>query len=134
MLTVLRMNRALIKYWRSMTRSIMIPAVRRLASNGLMITLSGYRRLIQSQVTQPGQEEVEPPPVPSQIQTEALAALAHSRDEGFRRGLVVMATGLGKTWLAAFDSEQVNAKRVLFVAHREEILEQSRRNIRAHTA
>jgi superfamily II DNA or RNA helicase/SOS-response transcriptional repressor LexA len=36
-----------------------------------------------------------------------------------------MATGLGKTWLAAFDSQQVNAKRVLFVAHREEILNQA---------
>jgi superfamily II DNA or RNA helicase/HKD family nuclease/SOS-response transcriptional repressor LexA len=74
---------------------------------------------------EPGQEEVEPPPTPSPIQAEALAALAHTRDEGFRRGLVVMATGLGKTWLAAFDSQQVNAKRVLFVAHREEILQQA---------
>jgi superfamily II DNA or RNA helicase len=37
--------------------------------------------------------------------------------------LVVLATGLGKTWLAAFDSE--NFQRVLFVAHREEILAQA---------
>jgi len=76
-------------------------------------------------VTEPGQDEVEPPPTPSAIQTEALAALANSREQGYRRGLVVMATGLGKTWLAAFDSEQLNAKRVLFVAHREEILNQA---------
>jgi len=75
--------------------------------------------------TEPGQEEIEPPPIPSPIQTEALAALGHARDEGYRRGLVVMATGLGKTWLAAFDSQQMNAKRVLFVAHREEILNQA---------
>jgi superfamily II DNA or RNA helicase len=34
-----------------------------------------------------------------------------------------MATGLGKTWLAAFDS--VGFDRVLFVAHREEILNQA---------
>ena len=44
---------------------------------------------------------------------------------GFRRGLVVMATGLGKTWLAAFDTARPQFRRVLFVAHREEILRQS---------
>jgi hypothetical protein len=37
--------------------------------------------------------------------------------------MVVMATGLGKTWLAAFDT--VDANRTLFIAHREEILQQS---------
>ena len=36
-----------------------------------------------------------------------------------------MATGLGKTWLAAFDSARPH-RRVLFIAHREEILRQSR--------
>ncbi|NCA73220.1 MAG: DEAD/DEAH box helicase, partial [Sphingobacteriia bacterium] len=39
--------------------------------------------------------------------------------------LVVMATGLGKTFLAAFDSQALKARRVLFVAHREEILLQA---------
>lgn len=76
-------------------------------------------------VSAPGQEEFEPPPTPSPIQKEALDALNNSREQGCRRGLVVMATGLGKTWLAAFDSLQINAKRVLFVAHREEILNQA---------
>ncbi len=37
-----------------------------------------------------------------------------------------MATGLGKTWLAAFDAARPEVNRVLFVAHREEILKQSR--------
>ncbi len=37
-----------------------------------------------------------------------------------------MATGLGKTWLAAFDSSRPEFRRVLFVAHREEILQQAR--------
>ncbi len=54
-----------------------------------------------------------------------MIALAASRAEGYRRGLVVMATGLGKTYLAAFDSQQIHAERVLFVAHREEILLQA---------
>ena len=62
---------------------------------------------------------------PTSVQQEALAALNQSREEGYRRGLVVLATGLGKTWLAAFDSIQCHAQRVLFVAHREEILFQA---------
>ncbi len=70
-------------------------------------------------------EPDEPKPEPTQVQTEALVALAATRAEGFTRGLVVMATGLGKTYLAAFDSERIGAKRVLFVAHREEILLQA---------
>jgi len=74
---------------------------------------------------EPGQEELELPPEPNSIQKEALDALAISREQGFRRGLVVLATGLGKTWLSAFDSQQMNARRVLFVAHREEILRQA---------
>ncbi|MFO1298854.1 MAG: DUF3427 domain-containing protein [Burkholderiaceae bacterium] len=73
-------------------------------------------------------EEIEPPlppPEPNVIQMEALAALAKTRDDGYRAALVVMATGLGKTWLAAFDSSDPKYRRVLFVAHRQEILNQS---------
>jgi superfamily II DNA or RNA helicase/HKD family nuclease len=65
------------------------------------------------------------PPEPRAIQLEALAALARTRTDGFSAGLVVLATGLGKTWLAAFDSAQAQARRILFVAHREEILDQA---------
>jgi superfamily II DNA or RNA helicase/HKD family nuclease len=66
-----------------------------------------------------------PPPKPHDVQREALGALRQTRLEGNRRGLVVMATGLGKTWLAAFDVAQSEARRALFVAHREEILLQA---------
>jgi len=62
-------------------------------------------------------------PQPRGAQIEALHYLQRSRAEGFRRGLVVMATGVGKTYLAAFDSAKF--RRVLFVAHREEILRQA---------
>ncbi len=55
----------------------------------------------------------------------ALEALEQTRAEGNAAGLVVLATGLGKTWLAAFDTVRFGAKRVLFVAHREEILRQA---------
>ncbi len=65
-------------------------------------------------------------PAPSPIQAEALEALEATRAEGRIAGLVVMATGLGKTWLAAFDSNRPAYRRVLFLAHREEILRQAR--------
>ncbi|MGR3783752.1 MAG: DEAD/DEAH box helicase family protein, partial [Albimonas sp.] len=74
----------------------------------------------------------EPPPAapePHEIQAEALAALAASRARGHRAGLVVLATGLGKTFLAAFDSRPF--ARVLFIAHREEILTQAMAAFRA---
>lgn len=65
------------------------------------------------------------PPTPREVQREALTALEQTRLQGFCSGLVVMATGLGKTWLAAFDSARPQFRSVLFVAHREEILRQS---------
>ena len=67
----------------------------------------------------------DPPPTPTAIQRQALDALRDARLQGYQRGLVVLATGLGKTWLAAFDTEQMQASRILFVAHREEILNQA---------
>ena len=70
-------------------------------------------------------QEQDPPPVATPLQLHALEALAATRVQGFRRGLVVLATGLGKTWLAAFDATSMGARRVLFVAHREEILNQA---------
>lgn len=70
-------------------------------------------------------DETIEPSSPNSVQLEALEALRITRAEGFSRGLVVLATGMGKTWLAAFDALQTHAKRVLFVAHREEILLQA---------
>lgn len=70
-------------------------------------------------------EPLPPPPVPHEIQEEALACLEETRAEGNSAGLVVLATGLGKTWLSAFDSNRPEFRRVLFVAHREEILSQA---------
>jgi len=83
------------------------------------------RRIPLPMAVAPGSLEQDAPPTPSSVQVEALFALRATRDEGFRRGLVVLATGLGKTWLAAFDAKQLGARRVLFVAHREEILNQA---------
>jgi len=65
------------------------------------------------------QENVEPRPV----QLLALDALQQTREEDYNKALVVLATGLGKTYLAAFFAQDY--KKVLFVAHREEILVQA---------
>lgn len=60
---------------------------------------------------------------PRGAQIEALCALENTRAEGANKALILAATGVGKTYLAAFDSKKY--KRVLFVAHREEILKQA---------
>ncbi len=60
---------------------------------------------------------------PRGAQIEALYNLNKTRLDGMDKGLVLAATGVGKTYLAAFDSQ--NFKRILFVAHREEILKQA---------
>jgi superfamily II DNA or RNA helicase/diadenosine tetraphosphate (Ap4A) HIT family hydrolase len=79
----------------------------------------------------PVQTEVKPDvpeikPEPHSIQIKALNALNDTRRLGNTAGLVVLATGLGKTWLSAFDTKQIpNCNRILFVAHRDEILNQS---------
>jgi HKD family nuclease/diadenosine tetraphosphate (Ap4A) HIT family hydrolase len=76
------------------------------------------------------EEPPAPMAVPHSIQQQALKALEETRREGFSAGLVVLATGLGKTWLSAFDSDRAQFRRVLFVAHREEILNQAIDNFR----
>lgn len=73
--------------------------------------------------------EILEPPTPRPVQKEALRELALTREEGNGAGLVVLATGLGKTWLAAFDVDRF-AGRALFVAHREEILRQAHTTFR----
>ena len=59
-------------------------------------------------------------PKPRGAQIEALYELNKAREEGVSEGMVAAATGVGKTYLAAFDS--VDYEKILFVAHRKEIL------------
>jgi superfamily II DNA or RNA helicase len=83
------------------------------------------RRIPRREEAAIADERPEQQPDPHSIQRAALAALVRTRQEGFTAGLVVLATGLGKTWLAAFDSDRSEFRRILFVAHREEILDQA---------
>lgn len=61
---------------------------------------------------------------PRPAQQEALDALDTVIEEEYNRAMAVLATGLGKTYLAAFFAKKF--KRVLFVAHRQEILQQAK--------
>lgn len=59
---------------------------------------------------------------PRPAQQEALRRLEEYRRNGHSRFAVVAATGIGKTFLSAFEVRNAGARRVLFVAHREQIL------------
>lgn len=63
------------------------------------------------------------------VQVEALFNLGMTRESGMDKALVVAATGTGKTVLAAFDS--CGYRKVLFVAHTEDILRQARETFSA---
>ena len=68
------------------------------------------------------------------FQSRLLEEIELSRSLGHHRNLLVAATGTGKTVMAAVDYARLHARlarsRLLFVAHRDEILEQSRRVFR----
>ncbi|MEK5324014.1 DEAD/DEAH box helicase family protein [Aeribacillus sp. FSL M8-0254] len=63
---------------------------------------------------------------PRFAQVEALERLEAAYEEGYDKAMVVMATGLGKTYLAAFFAR--NFQKALFIAHREEILRQAKKS------
>lgn len=61
-------------------------------------------------------------PKPNLMQRDALRNLQNIRDAGENRALIVSATGTGKTYLSAFDVESFKPKRMLFLVHRDKIL------------
>ena len=82
------------------------------------------RREILSVLLTPVEIRLEP------FQERLLEEIELSRHTGHHRNLLVSATGTGKTVMAAVDYARLRARlprsRLLFVAHREEILAQSR--------
>lgn len=59
---------------------------------------------------------------PNSMQRKALKELRRNRDLGVKKALLISATGSGKTYLAAFDAKNYDAKHLLFVVHRDAIL------------
>ncbi len=66
--------------------------------------------------------------VPNGMQEEALQGLSQLRTEGKDRALLISATGTGKTYLSAFDVKESGYRKVLFLVHREQILDEARKS------
>lgn len=65
--------------------------------------------------------------VPNAMQKAALKEIRRYRDMGEKRALIIAATASGKTFLAAFDAYNFNAKRLLFIVHRDTILNDAKK-------
>lgn len=81
------------------------------------------QRLIQQKIASLQEVHISP----NSMQVEALAQLAKLRSEGRNKALLISATGTGKTFLSAFDVKAFQAKKVLFVVHRENIAQAAMR-------
>lgn len=64
--------------------------------------------------------------VPNKMQQAALQEIKALRDAGKEKGLIISATGTGKTYLSAFDVRRFAPKRMLFIVHREQILSKAK--------
>ncbi|WP_342542670.1 DEAD/DEAH box helicase [Paenisporosarcina sp. FSL H8-0542] len=62
---------------------------------------------------------------PNKMQTEALLNIESMRTEK-DKGLIISATGTGKTYLSAFDVRKYAPKKMLFIVHREQILQKAK--------
>lgn len=62
---------------------------------------------------------------PNKMQSDALRAIDMVRSSGEARAIVISATGTGKTILSALDVRAFNPKRLLFIVHREQILDRT---------
>ena len=67
---------------------------------------------------------------PNKMQTAALEQLKSLRATGAKKGLIISATGTGKTYLSAFDVRNFAPKKMLFVVHREQILKKALQDYR----
>jgi len=92
--------------------------------------IDGYRRRFREPEAGLGEIFESAPPygkriTPLEIQVEALCSLQSLREDGATKAAVIAATGTGKTCLAAFDYRQSGCGSILFIAHRENLLEQA---------
>jgi len=65
------------------------------------------------------------PVTPNLMQLDALAAIERGRLSGQKRAIVISATGTGKTILSALDVRAFQPQRMLFIVHREQILDRT---------
>lgn len=109
--------------------------VEREVSNSTPLTAEWIERYRSTWVAPSPRNTVPPQPqsaqaspavvVPNQMQQNALAALAQVRAQGETRAIIISATGTGKTLLSALDVRVAAPRRMLFVVHREQILDRT---------
>ncbi|TMW72766.1 DEAD/DEAH box helicase [Alteribacter natronophilus] len=63
---------------------------------------------------------------PNSMQRRAMENLERLRSLGESKALVIAATGTGKTFMSAFDVRKYKPKKLLFIVHREEILQKAK--------
>ena len=62
---------------------------------------------------------------PNSMQQQFIANFNELRANNAKRGLLISATGTGKTYAAAFAMREMRPKRILFLVHREQIAKQA---------
>ncbi len=62
---------------------------------------------------------------PNKMQVAAIQSLNKLRENGENKGLLISATGTGKTYLSAFQLRNYNPNKALFIVHREQIAKQA---------
>ncbi|NFO04180.1 DUF3427 domain-containing protein [Clostridium botulinum] len=62
---------------------------------------------------------------PNKMQVAAIQSLNKLRENGENKGLLISATGTGKTYLSAFELRNYNPNKALFIVHREQIAKQA---------
>ncbi|UZP02111.1 DEAD/DEAH box helicase [Clostridium botulinum] len=62
---------------------------------------------------------------PNKMQVAAIQSLNKLRENGENKGLLISATGTGKTYLSAFELRNYDPQKALFIVHREQIAKQA---------
>lgn len=66
--------------------------------------------------------------IPTKMQERGLLQLDLLRKKGETKGIVISATGTGKTYLSAFDVKSLNPSRALFIVHRGKIAREAKKS------
>ena len=80
--------------------------------NGLRQAFQGDKQISNLWLKRYG-DEIKP----YEVQELALKAIDSCRKKGENKGLIALATGLGKTYLSAFDVQRFGAEKFLFLVH-----------------
>lgn len=94
----------------------------RLTPQWILKYAKNYQPVVFSQEDFLLSNDLNPYITPNKMQQTALKKLKALRESGEKKGLIISATGTGKTYLSAFDVLQAKPKRMLFIVHREQIL------------